>query len=584
MKRFSVILLILIAISMVFVSCNSEAASNSSDVAKVAVGLGSSKALSASYVAESLPSADELVWKYTANKNDNGFRTGVTSEQTAIRTDNEGKGLPSVIGQNGTDGSGTWFSTGNWLFSFYGYKDSVLVYEATDVAVTVDPATQNNNIGGTANITLSIHTDPRSDCKVMMSPITVDFGNGFDSNATYILKVADNGSDVVTNLGGVANNNEVTFSRESALISYNANQLGSIHLLTFTVTKNNDTNNTVYASGEIAIWARKGYTWTISGNLSSLESVAQVGVNTVVVPTDTAQPTTTISIGNEAELKAFAAYVNQGNTCEGLTIELTHDITLTSAWTPIGNDWRGDATSENAKVFKGTFDGKDKTISGLTVAESTYSAAKTDNAGYYCYGLFGVVDSATIKNLKLGSVNISLPTKGDSVGAVVGYAVHGVTINNCSVLGGTISGRDAVGGIIGRAYGVDGTDREFTITGCSNAANVTANDSSLDSGSEGKAAGIGGFLSPTGKGAESGSLTVSGCSNSGTITSSTSRSAGIVVYGFKTGKMHAITISNNTNEGSINTGNAICYNASPDNAASGSTLTISGNTPANQNI
>jgi len=277
-------------------------------------------------------------------------------------------------------------------------------------------------------------------------------------------------------------------------------------------------------------------------------------------------------------LHYFASKVNSGTAYSGQTIVLQKDVVLTEEWVPIGNGWRGHY-SPTSNVFKGIFDGANHTISGLKATDSYNSsttASEVADNGCFCYGLFGMVEGATIKDLKLADVSVDVHSNGDSVGAVVGYALHSVTITNCHVQNGTIEGKDAVGGIIGRAYGADGTEgRVFTITDCSNAANVTS--SGTENGN-GKAAGIGGYLSPNGGGADNGVLTVSNCTNTGSISSSQSRAAGIVVYGFKTDKKHSITISNNTNSGTVSVSiNVICFNASPDNPAPGSTLTITGN-------
>jgi hypothetical protein len=77
-------------------------------------------------------------------------------------------------------------------------------------------------------------------------------------------------------------------------------------------------------------------------------------------------------------LNALRTYVNQGNDCSSKTFKQTADITLTSAFSPIGNS--------SSNIFQGTYNGNGKTISGLTIegGNTIYQA------------LFGNVQNATI--------------------------------------------------------------------------------------------------------------------------------------------------------------------------------------------
>lgn len=135
---------------------------------------------------------------------------------------------------------------------------------------------------------------------------------------------------------------------------------------------------------------------------------------------------------------------------EGQTIELTEDINMAGInWTPIGYETKENGASNYA--FAGTFDGKNYTISNLTV-----NTEGSNNAG-----LFGATNLATIKNVKLKNVNINSHYK---TGAIVGDA-WSTTIEDCTVEGGTITSTpwekeqgkydDAnnVGGIVGYLEG-----------------------------------------------------------------------------------------------------------------------------------
>ena len=230
-----------------------------------------------------------------------------------------------------------------------------------------------------------------------------------------------------------------------------------------------------------------------------------------------------ITIGDYAELVAFRDQVNNGRHFENVVVKLTADIDISGRpWTPIG---AGDRNTEDTLYFAGTFDGNNRTITGLTnkgmnIGNIRFGNNITTPAGTQevVYGFFGVVKNATIKNLKMANVDIDLikvvndnnTILGDSVGAVVGYAGDAsnrstVTIENCSVLSGRIAGFDAVAGILGRSYATT-----TTITNCSNAATVT---------SPRRVAGILGFISKkaTTYGYNDIVLAVNGCTNTGSI-------------------------------------------------------------------
>lgn len=231
-----------------------------------------------------------------------------------------------------------------------------------------------------------------------------------------------------------------------------------------------------------------------------------------------------VTIGNYAELVAFRDQVNSGRHFENVVVKLTADIDISGRpWTPIG---AGDRNTEDTQYFSGTFDGNNRTITGLTnkgmnIGNIKFGSNSTtpQGANEVVYGFFGVVRNATIKNLKMANVDIDLikvvndnnVILGDSVGAVVGYAGNifansTVTIENCSVLSGKIAGFDGVAGILGRSYATT-----ITITNCSNAATVTAPR---------RVAGILGFISKKAAvnvSLENVTLNVTGCTNTGSI-------------------------------------------------------------------
>ena len=162
-----------------------------------------------------------------------------------------------------------------------------------------------------------------------------------------------------------------------------------------------------------------------------------------------------VTIGTEAELRAFAAAVNSGSSYEGLTITLESDIALTSSWTAIGT-----ATAP----FKGTFAGGGHVISGLNV-EST-----ADNQG-----LFGYVNSATVENLVVQGSGVSGKAY---VAGVVGRAEGSTTIRNAGNEAPVSSTSGNSGGIVGGAS----TSSSTQIVACYNKAAISTSSNGARTG------------------------------------------------------------------------------------------------------
>ena len=147
-------------------------------------------------------------------------------------------------------------------------------------------------------------------------------------------------------------------------------------------------------------------------------------------------------------------------------------------WTPIA-DWMGNRTTQ----YSGTFDGNNKTVSGLYF-----------NGDSTCIGLFG--SSESDGNIKNVGVVDSYFKGNDHVGGVCGN--NAGTITNCYNAGNltAIESSANIGGICGYNNG-------GTITNCYNAGNLTAIESSAN---------IGGICGYNNGG------TVTNCYNTGTVT------------------------------------------------------------------
>lgn len=194
-------------------------------------------------------------------------------------------------------------------------------------------------------------------------------------------------------------------------------------------------------------------------------------------------------ISNDKGMFWFANEVNvKNNSFAGKIVKLAADIYMAGqAWTPVGQT--------GATQFKGTFDGQNKTIFNLSIDKTAQTG------GNYSSGLFGWLNAATVKNVKITDATV----KGNhNVGVIAGYLeTAGCTIENCHVSGATVechvanaeANGDKAGVIVGHAGNagvvvkdctaenstvsagrdagqIAGAAKEANVTGCS-ATNVT---------------------------------------------------------------------------------------------------------------
>ena len=195
-------------------------------------------------------------------------------------------------------------------------------------------------------------------------------------------------------------------------------------------------DNTLYGANLY----REGYT-----NAITTENVTiNKSNNTTVIADGLTMVDDVYSISNANGLVAFAKSVNvDGKTYSGKTVKLTADIDLNNAvWTPVGQT--------GATQFLGTFDGDNHTISNLKINNA-------DESKYCSSGLFGWLNSAIVKNVKIAGANVA---GHHNVGTIAGYMeTSGCTIENCHVSNATISctgvnddaDGDKCGGIVGHA-------------------------------------------------------------------------------------------------------------------------------------
>jgi hypothetical protein len=159
-----------------------------------------------------------------------------------------------------------------------------------------------------------------------------------------------------------------------------------------------------------------------------------------------------------------------------------------TGWMPIGN---------TTTKFTGSYDGNGFDISGLRINRTSSTTGRYQ-------GLFGVIEDATLTEIRMVSVNINAY---DYVGAITGSSVNS-SIDNCHV-SGTVStplssGSDYAGGWCGIYTHANPT----TITNGTNAANVSSYEY------------VGGFF-----GYLNAPLSFNNCTNTGNISASGSTSA-----------------------------------------------------------
>ncbi len=258
------------------------------------------------------------------------------------------------------------------------------------------------------------------------------------------------------------------------------------------------------------------------------KTVPQLGWHHYMETVDLTQDT--IVISTPGELAYISNAVNNGNSLEGKNIELANDIDLSGAyWKPIGTGNISDKTITD-QAFKGNFDGKGHTISGMVVVGIMGDMAMPVNFS----GLFGFISNSEIKNVVIDDSYIY---GNGNDGAVVGWAYQNCTITNCTSYA-VVDGKELTGGILG------GMLTSSQLSNCVNYGKVT--------GRAGKAGGVAGFLS--------GTVTVSYCENYGDVVSGGSYAGGIVSRMLGSSK-----VNNAVNYGSVTcagtyTGGVVGYN------------------------
>lgn len=201
------------------------------------------------------------------------------------------------------------------------------------------------------------------------------------------------------------------------------------------------------------------------------------------------------------------------------TYILMADIDISDEeWKPLGT---------YASPFVGSFDGQGHTISGLNISSAVTDSGVCISYGYTYLGLFGCVNGASIKNVTLSDVSITVDSTAEFrtvyAGSVAGYANSSV-FENCDISGKiSVSSqyfKAVAGSIVGISYASE-------IRLCESSANVSTTRSALSSM-------VGGIVGHSGK-----STLVYGCKVSGTLSAvsgdGNAYCGGVVAYLYNSG-------------------------------------------------
>ena len=263
-------------------------------------------------------------------------------------------------------------------------------------------------------------------------------------------------------------------------------------------------------------------------------------------------PAPVVGIGTAADLKEFASLVNTGGDVSKFMVDgvivLGADIDLSEygEWTPIGQPetvTNGNyAGAYTGAAFKGVFNGGGHTIRGF---KPTVKVAENQT-----FGLFGVLDGATVKDLNIETdLVISAVAQADA-GVLVGTAISS-TIQNVKVSGkltsagnATDNKRFALGGLAGFVFNTaPGTSliKDCTINLVVKASNGSNTKNGASAAMYG---GIAGFV--TSSQDNDSANDIQNCVNNGEITAALARCSGIVATANYGG--HFKDCTNNANQ------------------------------------
>lgn len=156
----------------------------------------------------------------------------------------------------------------------------------------------------------------------------------------------------------------------------------------------------------------------------------------VIAIAETSITTTIYEINTVDDLVAFSAIVNSGNSYKGRTVKLMKNLDFKDAKAYVDSNLIGEVTNGEGftpignlnSTFQGTFDGQGFEIKNLYI-----------NSKENYVGLFGYLDGATIKNLRISGSIVGCDYESQEkdfschryIGGIAGYSVNSY-IEKCS--------------------------------------------------------------------------------------------------------------------------------------------------------
>ena len=190
-------------------------------------------------------------------------------------------------------------------------------------------------------------------------------------------------------------------------------------------------------------------------------------------------------ISTEAQLRYVAEAMNEDVDWNGIWFALDKDIALTGGdWLPIGHavqaEIEGQKTTFSVYPFRGNFDGRNHTVSGLSIG------SKDAPADIYLSGLFGLAAGehetnltpsaderlVNIRNIILKDISINVNSRYEAnAGGLIAWAQNGFVIDNCSVEGSiNVETKES----FARVGGLVGSTLRGTITDCRTDVEINA--------------------------------------------------------------------------------------------------------------
>ena len=414
---------------------------------------------------------------------------------------------------NGNDKTWTWYTTYWSRINLVNPNAKITINDATVTSSQASGTWNSYDVTFLCNVECNNVTFSKA--------VAIDGGNATLNNCTIAENAGDYYALWICATGNTVNLDGCTIESIGRGIKIDEEYVGSPEKVTLNVT---DTSFETAKKAAIMVKTAAGADITL--NNVDITKVKADNYNEVWIDEDAAQyadkvtvkggrvvvegqiadgvsyddDTKTYKISKAAGMQWFATQVKEhANTFSGYIVTLTEDINLAGInWEPIGQT--------GATQFQGTFDGNEKTISNLSID------ATAQTGGYYSTGLFGWLNAAVVKNVKVdgatvkGNHNVAViagyletagctvencqvsnttvecyhangDACGDKAAIVVGHAGNdGVAVKNCTAKNSTVkAGRDA-GQIVGAG-------KSANVTGCS-ASNVTVSklDGCTDSG------------------------------------------------------------------------------------------------------